>query len=88
MGTPTLPRVTADGGLTNTAIADAKPFACPDAYARHICMSKRHVQRLMRRGILPFIKMGHRSILIPIAEADASLMTLAVGGNRNEASAA
>jgi hypothetical protein len=80
MSEPTLPRVTDDGGLTNAALPAAKPFACPDDYARHICMSKRHVQRLMRRGILPFIKMGHRSILIPIAKADAALMNLAVGG--------
>jgi hypothetical protein len=62
-------------------------FLRPEGYARRISMSKRHVERLMRRGVLPFVKTGHRSIMIPIAKADAALLKLAVGGGEEGLSA-
>lgn len=39
----------------------------------------------MNRGVLPFIKTGHRTVLIPLQEADAALLKLAVGGTQKGA---
>lgn len=60
-------------------------FARPEGYARRLGCSKRNVQRLMQRGVLPFIKTGHRTVLIPLQEADAALLKLAVGGTQKGA---
>lgn len=37
----------------------------------------------MNRGLLPFIKTGSRSVFIPLQEADAALLKLAVGKAQN-----
>ena len=57
-------------------------FARPAGYARRLGCSKRHVERLMQTGAIPFLKTGHRSIFIPIDEADAALLKLAVSGQK------
>ncbi|MDR2982568.1 MAG: hypothetical protein LBV12_10025 [Puniceicoccales bacterium] len=62
-------------------------FARPEGYARRLGCSKRHVERLMKRGIVPFIKTGYRTVLIPMAEADEALLKLAVGNKTKGASA-
>lgn len=71
---PLNPTVALSGEVT-----EAPRFARPDAYARRIGCSRRHVERLMNRGLLPFLKTGHRTVLIPLQEADAALLKLAVG---------
>lgn len=68
---------------TNTIAGDDQTgsrFIRPDGYARRLGCSRRHVEHLMKRGIIPFLKTGHRSIFIPIDEADAALLKLAANG--------
>ena len=68
---------------TNTIAGDDQTgsrFTRPDGYARRLGCSRRHVERLMKRGIIPFLKTGHRTVLIPMQEADEALLKLAING--------
>lgn len=69
----------------NGEATDSPRFMRPANYAKRIGCSRRHVERLMNRGVLPFIKTGHRTVLIPLQEADAALLKLAVGGTQKGA---
>ncbi|MDR2982569.1 MAG: hypothetical protein LBV12_10030 [Puniceicoccales bacterium] len=59
-------------------------FLRPEQYAEHIGISKRHLLRFVSSGLIPSIRLGHRCVLIPVAEADATLLKLSTGGKATQ----
>jgi excisionase family DNA binding protein len=49
-------------------------------YAARLKMSRRNLQRLMRQGVVPYVRFGHRSVRIPAEKADECVLRLTVGG--------
>lgn len=45
-------------------------------------ISLRHLDELLRAGVLPHIRLGRRCIRIPLDKADASLESLTTGGRK------
>ena len=50
--------------------------------AARYSISPRHLDSLIKDGIIPSIRLGKRCIRIPVSQADAYLKSLQIGGNK------
>jgi hypothetical protein len=55
-------------------------FLTVNNYARRIDCSARNLYRLVASGVVPSIKLGYKTVRIPVELADASLKRLTTGG--------
>ena len=65
-------------------IQDNDPvYATRAQIAERYSISKRHLDYLIRDGVIPSVRLGKRCLRIPIAKADAYLESLQTGGMKN-----
>ena len=70
--------------LQQRIIPDAGPiYATRAQIAERYAISKRHLDYLIRDGVIPSVRLGKRCLRIPIAKADAYLESLQTGGMKN-----
>ena len=70
--------------LQQRTIPDTGPiYATRAQIAERYAISKRHLDYLIRDGVIPSVRLGKRCLRIPIAQADAHLESLQSGGMKN-----
>ena len=57
-------------------------YATRAQMAARYSISPRHLDYLIKDGIIPSIRLGKRCIRIPVSQADAYLKSLQIGGNK------
>ncbi len=61
---------------------DDPVYATRAQIAARYSISARHLDYLIKEGIIPSIRLGKRCIRIPVSQSDAYLKSLQIGGNK------
>ena len=67
--------------VQHRTLSNAAPiYATRAQIAERYSISKRHLDYLIKDGVIPSVRLGKRCLRIPIAQADAYLESLQTGG--------
>ena len=70
--------------VQHRTFSNAAPiYAIRAQIAERYAISKRHLDYLIKDGLIPSVRLGKRCLRIPIAQADAYLESLQTGGIKN-----
>ena len=70
--------------VQHRTLSNAAPiYATRAQIAERYAISKRHLDYLIKDGLIPSVRLGKRCLRIPIAQADAYLKSLQTGGIKN-----